>query len=60
VNRQTDRVSVGCNELAGSPFVSVKMSGFGYFLEQSKIYTLTAFVALNLAGADTVLVTLAH
>ena len=30
---QGQRVYGGCSELAGSPFVSVKMSGLGNFLE---------------------------
>jgi hypothetical protein len=31
--REREGRGVGCNELAGSPFVSVKISVFGYFLE---------------------------
>ena len=39
---ERERVAVGYSELAGSLFVTVKISGFGNFLEQAKSY-LTAF-----------------
>jgi hypothetical protein len=35
-----------------SPFVSVKINGLGKFLEQSKIYTLTAFGRLKSCGGE--------
>jgi len=41
--RERERVKVGYSELAGVLFVSVKINGLGNFLEQSKLYTLTAF-----------------
>jgi hypothetical protein len=44
-----ERESLGrvCSELAGSPFVNVKINGLGNFLEQSKLYTVTAFGLLK-------------
>jgi len=38
---------VGYSELACSAFVSVKINGFGNFLEQLELYTLTAFERLK-------------
>jgi len=38
---------VGYSELACSVFVSVKINGFGNFLEQPELYTLTAFERLE-------------
>jgi hypothetical protein len=36
-------VKGGYNELASALFVSVKINGLGNFLEESKLYILTAF-----------------
>ena len=37
------RVYGGYSELAGLPFVSVKINGLGNFLKESKLYSLRAF-----------------
>lgn len=47
---------VGCSELAGSLFISVRISGLGNFLEQAKFY-LPAFGHFNLVVADNMFVT---
>ena len=38
------------SELAGSPFISVKLNGLGNFLEQLTLYTSTAFDHLKSCG----------
>ena len=42
-DRDRETVYGRCSELAGSPFVSVKINGRGNFVKQSTLYTLTAF-----------------
>lgn len=43
-----------------SPFVSAKINGLRSFLENSKFYILTATGHLNMAGVDTMLVTMSR
>ena len=47
-----------CVEQAGSLFVSVKINALRNFLEQLKLYPVTTLDIFNLAGEDTILLTL--